>query len=177
MFELTKHNRQFLIQYVLIPAISALIGGLISTAIFFPYQKKIEHSYWQKQYDVTVKSKILEKRIELLEQFINLTGDLEGCALKTSIWLGSGQADEEASECYMKKFTELGALNIKIGPYYTDDELGQKMNNFGETTRKLLKLVSGEESEFDAAREIYLEERRQLIELFQRKLTSGLEIK
>jgi Na+-translocating ferredoxin:NAD+ oxidoreductase RnfG subunit len=75
---MNKINNKNLVLYIIVPAIAAVIGTLV-TLIFAPTMENIRFSFWKKQRNEEIKFILFEKRLDNIVEFQNANVQLRRC--------------------------------------------------------------------------------------------------
>lgn len=120
----------------------------ITTLIFYPLQKTTDYKFWRRQYEVMYKEKILDKRIELIDEFTTTAGKFDYCAVQASVFIEKNLLTKEVSDCFADSFIELGALLVQIDIYYFGI-IKEQTDNFGNfiNSYQTIAKAGGETSE------------------------------
>lgn len=114
--------------------ISGFIGATI--ALFsYPLQKEIDQYYWNKQNSVLINQNIIEKRLDILDDFIEEFTKYNWCSIRAGVINITDIVEEEPLVCYHNASARLMGLALKA-KYYYDEEVINELDNFAILIKK-----------------------------------------
>jgi hypothetical protein len=159
--------------YVLIPLISAVIGGVVSL-VFLPLQQNIEYSFWKRQNKELVKQHTIEKRLDLLNQLVIELNTYKVCSARVVGTIYFKTNDIEAMQCYMDASSKILGLALQI-KYYYDPVVINQFDKVSESIQSYEQSIeTGLSSENDKSNKFW-PLMTETVKLMQDRMLQGLK--
>lgn len=125
---------------LVIPLISAIIGGLIAL-LFAPLIQNVEYNFWKKKFLKETERNLIEKRIEAIQDFNVANSEAEYCFDQAIADFRNGHLVEDAGfsltiKC-RRELTKLWNAGLKAN-VYSDLETGKELQKLHSMVSMLL---------------------------------------
>jgi hypothetical protein len=110
--------------------ISGVVGSMV-TILFFPLQKEVDQYYWSKQNNILLNQSIIEKRLELVDEFAEDFTRYDWCSIRVGVINKTNILEEDPIVCYHDASAKLLGLALRV-KYYFGADVNNEFDNFSK---------------------------------------------
>jgi hypothetical protein len=136
-----------------IPLIASGCIGALFALFFYPLQKEIDQHFWNKQNNILVNQNVIERRLDLLNNFIEEFTKYDWCSIRAGVINMTETIEEEPLVCYQKSSASLLGLALKAKYYYGAD-VNNEFDNFAVLVQKYEDDVKKGDLESDSGKNL-----------------------